>query len=204
MTSTPPSPHGSRTRRFAPTLVVAATCLVLGSTGGAVAGTMITGKQIKNNTITSADIKNKTIKTKDLANGTVKRLKGATGPTGPAGANGDDGRQGSPGDQGEDGPIGPQGPTGDQGPQGPAGLTQLSFIDAVSGSIPNGQPALVTAVCEDDKTAISAGGEWVGNDSSPVELMPDPDFSDTWTARGTNNGPTGNTLRIRILCAYTG
>lgn len=199
MTPTPPA----RSRRVTPTLIIAATCLVLGSTGGAVAGTVITGKQIKNNTVTSVDIKDKSLKTKDLAKGTVKRLKGATGATGPAGADGADGRQGSPGDQGEQGQIGRQGDQGEPGQMGPAGLSQLSYVTATSASVANGQATSVIGACETGKTAISAGAEWVANDSSPVEVIADPANPDRWTARGTNNGAATSTLRIRVLCAYT-
>ena len=65
--------------RYAPVIAIAAVCLLLGSTGGAVAGSLITSKQIKDNTLTTKDIKNKTIAAKDLAPGTVKSLKGKNG-----------------------------------------------------------------------------------------------------------------------------
>lgn len=185
MTPTPPAPAAARRRRLTPTLIIAAACLVLGSTGGAVAGTVITGKQIKNNTITSVDIKDKSLRTKDLANGTIKRLKGTDG------------------DQGEQGPIGRPGEQGEPGPQGPAGLFDLTYVTATSTSVANGQATSVTAICETGKAAISAGAEWVGNDASPVEVIGDPANPDRWTARGTNNG-AATTLRIRVLCAYTG
>lgn len=57
----------TRRRALLPVLLIAALCLVLGSTGGAVAGRMVTGKQIKNNSVTSLDIKNRTLGTQDLA-----------------------------------------------------------------------------------------------------------------------------------------
>jgi len=81
-------------------LAGAALLLVLGSTGGAVAGSLITGTQIKDGTITSADIRNKTITKADLA-------KSAQG------------RAGAPGARGATGPQGPAGPAGVQGVPGP-------------------------------------------------------------------------------------
>jgi hypothetical protein len=52
--------------------------LVVGSTAGAVAGTVITGAQIKDGTITSADVKDGGLATRDLSPGTVKGLRGFT------------------------------------------------------------------------------------------------------------------------------
>jgi hypothetical protein len=97
--------------------LLAALLLALGSTGGAVAGALITGKQIKNDTITTVDIKNRTITRADLAGSALPR----TGGPGPAGAPGPVGARGSAGAQG------PVGPVGDQGPAGP-----------VTGKLPSG------------------------------------------------------------------
>jgi hypothetical protein len=78
--------------RSAPVVaLVAAGCLLLGSTGGAVAGALITGKQIKDNTVTTKDIKNGSLAVKDLSKKTRSALAGTPGPagaTGPAGAAG--------------------------------------------------------------------------------------------------------------------
>ncbi|GAA4708292.1 hypothetical protein [Nocardioides conyzicola] len=68
--------------RYVPVLAAAAVLLLLGSTGGAVAGSLITSKQIKDNTITTKDIKNKTLTTQDLSSKTVKSLKGKNGKDG--------------------------------------------------------------------------------------------------------------------------
>jgi len=52
--------------------VAVATGLVLtAGTGGAVAGAMITGKQIKNNTVTTKDIKNNSLTGADVADGSL-------------------------------------------------------------------------------------------------------------------------------------
>ncbi len=63
-------------------VLVAVACLLLGSAGGAVAGSMITGKQIKNGTVTGVDIKNRSLSAKDLSKPTVKALRGQQGPRG--------------------------------------------------------------------------------------------------------------------------
>jgi hypothetical protein len=72
-------------------------CLLLGSTGGAVAGGMITGADIKNSSVTGKDIKDKSLSTSDLSTPALSAL------TGPAGANGAPGAPGSPGAAGSTG-----------------------------------------------------------------------------------------------------
>ncbi|MBJ7355783.1 hypothetical protein [Nocardioides sp.] len=74
-----------------PALVVAAACLVLGTTSGAVAGALVTGEDIKDGTVTTKDVKDKSLKTSDLSTKTVESL------TGPAGAPGAAGPPGAPG-----------------------------------------------------------------------------------------------------------
>lgn len=85
-----------------PAMGVATVALLLSTTGGAVAATIISSSsQIKNGAVTGADIKNGTIKSADIATGTRKALRGkdgapgATGPTGPAGAAGAAGAPGT-------------------------------------------------------------------------------------------------------------
>jgi hypothetical protein len=92
--------------------------LAVGSTGGAVAGSLITSKQIKNNTITTADIKNKTITKKDLARSARPRA-GVTGPTGATGSAGPAGPRGA---------AGPEGPAGSVGERGPRGVAAWDVI----------------------------------------------------------------------------
>jgi hypothetical protein len=52
-------------------VLVAAALLVGAGSGGAVAGAMITGKQIKDNTVTGKDIKNRSLTGIDLKDGTL-------------------------------------------------------------------------------------------------------------------------------------
>lgn len=80
-------------------LAVLVGALVLATTGGAVAGSMITGRQIKNNTVTSADVRDGNLRRADLSPDAL--VPGPAGPAGPAGAD------------------------GSQGPEGPAGTSTL-------------------------------------------------------------------------------
>jgi hypothetical protein len=66
---------------------VAAGCLLLGSTGGALAGSMITGKQIKDGSLTGKDIKDKSLTSKDLSPAATAALTGSPGAPGVAGKN---------------------------------------------------------------------------------------------------------------------
>lgn len=64
-------PHSERGRfgRISPlALAVLVAALLLGSTGGAVAGALITGAQIKNETVTGVDIKNGSLGSVDIKN----------------------------------------------------------------------------------------------------------------------------------------
>jgi len=73
--------------------------MAVGGGGGAVAGSLITGKQIKDGTVTSADIKNGTVTNRDLAK-SARSKAGQTGSQGPAGAPGPAGAAGARGDRG--------------------------------------------------------------------------------------------------------
>ena len=87
-------------------LIVSVVALVFSMAGGAVAASVITGRQIKNSSLTGADIKNRSLTTSDLSTKTRTGLTGKTGPAGPAGA------------VGATGPAGSQGPAGQQGAAG--------------------------------------------------------------------------------------
>jgi hypothetical protein len=68
-------------------------CLLLGSTGGAVAGALITGKQIKDGSLTGKDVKDKSLGSAQLAPATLAQLTGPAGQPGAAGAPGQPGYQ---------------------------------------------------------------------------------------------------------------
>jgi len=81
--------YGARMKRFLPSSTVAAALLAgalfASATGGAVAGSLITGKQIKNGSVTGKDIKDQSLKTGDLSADTVTALTGQTGTAGAPG-----------------------------------------------------------------------------------------------------------------------
>lgn len=109
-----------RTPRTGVAVVAAAAVLAVSAGSGAVAGAMITGKDIKNHTIEAQDldresvttnkVKDETLKLKDLSSEVTDKLgvKGPAGPAGPAGA------------------AGPQGPAG---PMGGSHVTQVTNLN---------------------------------------------------------------------------
>jgi hypothetical protein len=84
----------TNTRTLLPTIAIAGVCLLLGSTGGAVAGGLITGQDIKNNSITGKDVKDGSLETGDLSAASVSALHGANGAAGAPGAPGTNGVSG--------------------------------------------------------------------------------------------------------------
>lgn len=65
--------------------IVAGALMIVGG-GSAVAGHMITGKQVKNSSLTGVDIKNKSINAGDLTDSARDALKGNVGATGATGS----------------------------------------------------------------------------------------------------------------------
>lgn len=70
--------------------VIVAAMMVVGG-GSAVAGSLITGKQVKNSSLTGADIKNKSLSVSDLSQKSRDALKGNVGATGATGQTGSQG-----------------------------------------------------------------------------------------------------------------
>jgi hypothetical protein len=116
-------------------VLLAAACLTLGSTGGAVAGAMITGKQIKDGSVTGKDIKDKSIEAVDLA--------ASAQHAGPQGPKGDPGTPGTP---------------GAPGTPGTPGASGFSVVGGDTVSAPSGQFTSVEAECPAGQTALGGGG----------------------------------------------
>jgi len=89
-------------KKFLTVTAVAATALVLGTTGGAVAGSLITSADIKNGTIQSVDVENGELRSRDILDDGVKEKDLAYAvqnkinhPAGLDGAPGVDGQDGA-------------------------------------------------------------------------------------------------------------
>jgi hypothetical protein len=104
-----------RKLRISPAIVVAVVALMAALGGTAVAGSLITGKQIASDSITSRHVRNGSLKYADLApsmRSAMQKPDAEPGPQGPAGPGGQSGPQGLQGKQGEGGLQGPAGQDG--------------------------------------------------------------------------------------------
>lgn len=184
----------SRSRRLVPLALGAVACLLAGSTGGAVAGGLVTGSQIKNGTVTGKDVQNRSLSTSDLAPSTLTTLRGARGPAGPAGAAGEDGGPGRPGPAGEpgapgsSGPAGPAGPTGPAGPKGAPGIVDFKVVTTNTVTVQPGTYGVVTAFCPFGYEVLGGGGALnashglVTEESRPLTA---PDGTKAWLFRAS-------------------
>jgi hypothetical protein len=111
--------------------VAAGAAVLVGvSSFGAVAGSLVTSKDIKNDTVRSVDVHDNGLYMRDLSHGVQKRINasGPQGLKGDTGAQGPQGATGAQGPQGATGAQGPQGATGAQGPQGEPGAPQFTSV----------------------------------------------------------------------------
>lgn len=205
------------TKRSFAVLGLSVAALLVTSTGGAVAGALITSKQIKDNTITSADIKNKTIGTSDLSPAAASTLTGPTGPTGLTGPAGPTGAKGDPGATGPVGPRGATGPVGDIGPVGAPGADAMTDVTVRSKTVTGEWIASAQLLCQADERAVSAGiFTETTEDAIPYIMMDSPikagfhkvfdgeklGLGGGWWASVGNNGPNGTvTVTLNVLCA---
>jgi hypothetical protein len=95
-------------RRPSPAMVVAIVALVSSLTGGAVAATLIDGRDIKNGSITKKDLHKNSVNTKKVKNETLKAVDFAPGQL-KAGVQGIQGLKGDKGEPGQDGTDGAPG-----------------------------------------------------------------------------------------------
>lgn len=159
------------------TIAAAAVALtVLGGVGGAVAGDLVTSRDIKNDTVRSVDVKDETLRLADLRPGARAALAGQDGADGADGVDGEDGtdgvdgvdgKDGAPGAAGADGKDGIDGIDGEDGADGADGedgAPGADGADGVSGyEVLNREARLsnttstVTVPCSDGKVATGGG-----------------------------------------------
>ncbi len=176
----------TRIPRALPVVLIAAFALVLAFSGGAVAGKLITGKQIKDNSVSTKDIKNGSLQSLDLSASTIAELQsgevGPAGPEGPAGA------------------MGATGADGVAGPAGPAGTNGVSGLEYVTGTviIGAGVSDAVTVLCPGSKKVIGAVADW-----QSTYLPTATTFNQARNgaiAYGKNTNAAVDTLRLTISC----
>jgi len=163
---------GLAKRRPSGAFVVSIVALVAASAGSAVAGSVITGKQIKNSSITGQDVKNKSL-TKGDFKGSVR------GPAGPAGA---PGSTGAPGPSGAGGATGPQGPAGLAGAAGAPGTARAFAKINANGDVVE---SLSRNITDANVTKASIPGVYciAGLGFTPLNVQATPDTNNPGDSR---------------------
>jgi hypothetical protein len=177
-------------RTPSPALIVASVALLLSLTGGAVAGALITGKQIKdnsvatadvtNNSLGSVDVKNESITTGDIKNGTLRTVDFASGQL----------------------PEGAPGPAGAPGAQGAPGISGLQIVE-VSSASSSSSTRQIDVSCPAGKQVIG-GGAQLWNAGSDVALDESfPKDATTWRATAYEVNATGTNWHLvaHAICA---
>ena len=196
-------------RRPSPAMVVAVVALVSSLTGGAVAATLVTSKDIKKNAVKSKHIKNKGVKGKDLKGNAVKgkHVKdgsllaedflagqlpaGATGPAGPQGAMGPEGPRGEKGETG---------PSGEQGEPGTARAYGLVKTTCVGGPPPTCEVTRSSGISSVTRPATGVYCiEVPGVDSSQVAAAVSVDYA--WTSTVKERAQVFHYTRPDLYCA---
>jgi hypothetical protein len=193
-------------RRPSPAMVVACCALLVALSGtGMAAATQLARNsvgtpQLKDSAVSNPKIKNNAVNSAKVAARSLLRSDFAPGqlPAGPVG------------------PQGPAGPQGAAGPAGPAGVigpitvrTASKLVDG--GTAENGayNSQRVTASCQGNERAISAGTSW-SDDALARELMPgelEPQLNAQsqvvgFLGVGLNDSGNDSTFTVHVLC-YT-
>ena len=195
--------------RPSPALVVACLALLvsLGGTSFAAATQLARNSvgtaQLKANAVTNAKIRNNAVNSAKVANRSLLRTDFAPGqlPAGPVGPQG---------------PAGPAGAAGPAGPAGPAGVIGAITVRTGSGLVDGGvaengayNTRRVTALCQGNERAISAGTSWsddaAGRELMTGELEPQLNAQNQvvgFLGVGLNDSGNDSTFTVHVLC-YT-
>jgi hypothetical protein len=144
------------------------TVAALSSTGTAVAGGLITTKQIKDNAITTAKVKNGTLTLKDFKSSERSKL------VGPAGA------------------TGPMGPVGAAGPAGANATANVSYVQSPVVTVPAYDIGSVIAFCPAGKKAT--GGGYFSSIAIAASSSPSP----TGTSWGAVINNSDNSIPVEV------
>jgi hypothetical protein len=161
-------------RRLVPTATAAVVLVIaifLAATGGAVAGSMITGKQIKDGSVTGKDLKDRSVAAADLA----PDAKAA-------------------------GPAGPAGPPGQTGSPGAAGAATIPGYVIVSDDlvVSANTPADLTVPCPAGTLVLGISAFWLSSSAAVQSVV---NFNGLSGVGYTNGIPTADILRVRLVCA---
>lgn len=162
--------------RSLPVVIIATGAMCLSAAGGAVAGSMITGANIKDGTVTTADIKNGTVSSRDVRDGTLRLADIRAAAR--------DALQGE---------VGPQGPQGPFGPPGVSGYEQTNTAK----SVPANTPTQLSGVCPGTKKLLAATGYWVSsNEAVQIQYV-----SNNGASAFTDGVTSSDALHLQLICA---
>lgn len=186
-----------------------AVVIALSGTTGAVAGAMITGKQIKDGTVRSADIANGSLTTADVKDGTLgtadlsvaarTALKGATGTPGAPGTPGSPGAPGAPTSLSDGYVI-----VSARGIESVPGGTAVVNVYCPNGSWAVGggaafdQTSAAISTSVPVKAARDSGGVPTGGISTPTT------YADAWRVEGKNTGAIDMAVTGYVICVPSG
>jgi hypothetical protein len=193
-------------RRPSPAMVVACVALLVALSGtGMAAATQLARNsvgtpQLKDSAVSNPKIKNNAVNSAKVAARSLLRSDFAPGQL-PAG------------------PVGPQGPAGPQGAAGPAGPTGVigaitvrtasKLVDGGTGENGAYNSQRVTASCQGNERAISAGTSWsddaLGRELMTGELEPQLNAQNQvvgFLGVGLNDSGNDSTFTVHVLC-YT-
>jgi hypothetical protein len=165
----------ARMKRFLPSTTAAAllaAALFVSATGGAVAGSMITGKQIKDGSVTGKDLKDKSLSATELSDATLSSLHGAAGPAGTPGA---------------------------AGQAGAAGVSGYLVVTATDSATSNSEGMSATATCTGGRKPLGAVADFERRFADAPVLTPVGDNAIKAFGINDNGGP--DTLTLTVFCA---
>jgi len=196
-------------RRPSPAMVVACVALLVALSGTGMAAATQLGRntvgtpQLKNRAVSNPKIRNNAVNSAKVAPRSLLRSDFAPGqlPAGPVGP------QGPAGQPGAAGPAGPAGPAGVVGPI--TVRTSSAVVDGGTGENGAYNSQRVTALCQGNERAISAGTSWstdaLGRELVTGELEPQLNAQNQvigFLGVGLNDSGTDSTFTVHTLC-YT-
>jgi hypothetical protein len=191
--------------------VLAGAALLVGASSfGAVAGDLVTSRDIKDDTVASRDIANNTIRLVDINDRAEAALAGKDGADGNDGVDGKDGVEGAPGKDGKDGKDGVTNLIAG------AGYTQTwkgdggAELQTSREECPAGQYALGGGYStwggdkdlggDNKNIQVTVSAPYFEGEYIPVDEA--GNFRPTeWVVKGYNNGTTDQIVRAWVVCA---
>ena len=174
-----------------PALIVALIALFASLAGGAVAASLITGKNVKDGSLTGRDVKDRSLLAKDFRKGQLpKGAVGKAGPVGLTGGTGAKGDTGAVGATGTAGVAGPAGPTASAFTHNPTGASfGIGLTNVLEATLSVAVPSRLIA-----HASVDVSGTAPASFACFVTDDPLAAFANDWSSRVDNDMATGVVL----------